>query len=48
MKIDRPSLLVGLVLGGIGFVALSYVCHCRFGLGPWSCQKSDTRRIDAR
>ena len=47
MKIDRTSLALGIVLGSAAFIAASYVLHCRFGMGPWSCQKADPRRIDA-
>jgi hypothetical protein len=36
---------IGIGVGGIGFVLLSYICHCRFGLGPWGCQSNDARRI---
>jgi len=33
----------GFVLGGATFVAVSYIAHCKFGLGPWGCQRSDPR-----
>jgi hypothetical protein len=45
--LDRKSLLLGVLLGGASFVAISYVCHCRFGLGPWKCQRGDPRRLDS-
>jgi hypothetical protein len=47
MKIDRQSLMIGFALGGAAFIAASYILHCRFGMGPWSCQRADPRRIDA-
>jgi len=47
MRIDNKSLAIGAALGGLGFVLVSYVLHCKFGLGPWPCQRTDPRRIDA-
>jgi len=36
-----PSFLLGLG----AFVAVSYVAHCYFDLGPWPCQSADPRHL---
>lgn len=36
---------LGMAAGGLAFVALSYVLHCGYGLGPWKCQLGDPRRL---
>ena len=35
----------GVIAGGLGFAAVSYVAHCLFGLWPWPCQRED--RVEA-
>jgi len=34
----NKALFTGYVLGGTTFVLMSYVLHCHFSMGPWSCQ----------
>jgi len=41
----RKGFWLGVTAGGMAFLALSYVLHCGYGLGPWACQKGDPRRI---
>jgi hypothetical protein len=35
--------VVAFALGGLAFLGASYVLHCKFNMGPWSCQKNDCR-----
>ena len=35
----------GVIVGGLGFVGVSYLAHCLFGLGPWPCQREE--RVEA-
>jgi hypothetical protein len=35
----------GVIAGGLGFVAVSYVAHCLFGLGPWPCQREERAEL---
>lgn len=38
----------GFILGGLSFIAISYIAHCKYSLGPWRCQRADGRRNDAK
>ena len=33
----------GFVAGGLTFIAVSYLLHCKFNAPPWQCQKADCR-----
>jgi hypothetical protein len=43
MAMRTKNFWIGVGVGGGLFLALSYVLHCGFGMGPWGCQRLEQR-----